>query len=235
MTQAFKSVYDTDWESQLEPHEKATRKEGDNEIPVVLLKGLQRLARRAGIVHQNVEIKTPSDSMVQAIYTASFMIDPASKGTGDNLAIFVGAADCNTKNTKGVFATYPTAVAESRAEARCLRKALGISTLSSEEIGFRENIGSLEASPTGKADKQLVVAIEKLCESRGFDVARVLEEVITDKARAASIFELTELTVTEAQAAMSWLNEQKPSKAAVSTKDARDARKAELKAKAGEQ
>lgn len=231
MTQEFKSVYDTDWESQLEPHEKATRKEGDSEIPVVLLKGLQRLARRAGIVQQSVEIRTPSETMVQAVYTAAFVVDPADK---DHLAIFVGAADCNTKNTKGVFATYPTAVAESRAEARCLRKALGISTLSSEEIGFRENIGSLEASPTGKADKQLVVAIEKLCESRGFDVARVLEEVITDKARAASIFELTELTVTEAQAAMSWLNEQKPSKAAVSTKDARDARKAELKAKAGE-
>jgi len=233
MTQQFKPLFETDWESLLQPNERALRREGEDEIPVVLLKGLQRLARLAGIYEQSVVIQTPSDTMVQAIYTASFVTNP-----GDELkhsATFVGAADCNAKNTKDVFATYPTAVAKSRAEARRLRKTPNISTLSSEEIGFRENIGSLEASPTGKADKQLVVAVEKLCESRGFDVARVLEEVITDKARAASIFELTELTVAEAQAAMSWLNEQKPSKAAVSTKDARDARKAELKAKAGEQ
>lgn len=229
MTQEFKSVFDADWESLLEPHEKTIRREGNDEIPVVLLKGLQRLARLAGIVDQSVFIQTPSDTMVQAVYTARFIIDRRI-GPESGYATFVGAADCGPRNTKGVYATYPTAVAESRAEARCLRKALGISTLSSEEIGFRENIGSLEASPTGKADKQLVVAIEKLCESRGFDVARVLEAVIIDKARAASIFELSELTVTEAQAAMSWLNEQKPAKP--STKDNRDARKAELQAKA---
>jgi hypothetical protein len=231
MTQEFKSLFGTDWESLLGPSERAVRRDGDSEIPVVLLKGLQRLARLAGIVEQSVVIQTPSDKMVQAIYTATFLVDTV--GCGVRGFRFVGAADCNAQNTKGVFATYPTAVAESRAEARCLRKALGISTLSSEEIGFRENIGSLEASPTGKADKQLIVAIEKLCESRGFDVVRVLEEVITDKARASSIFELSELTVTEAQAAMSWLNEQKPSKVTASTKDTRDARKAELKAKAG--
>lgn len=224
MTQEHKGLFDTNWESLLEPHEKAMRREGEDEIPVVLLKGLQRLARLAGVIDQDVTIQTPSDKMVQAIYRVTFLV-------GENKYVsFVGAADCNAGNTKGVFATYPTAVAESRAEARCLRKALGITTLSAEEVGFRENIGSLEASPTGKADKQLVVAIEKLCESRGIDQARVLEEVITDKTRAASIFELSELTVTEAQAAMSWLNEQKPVKP--STKDARDARKAELQAKA---
>ncbi len=229
MTEEYKGLFDTNWEAQLEPHEKTFRQEGQEEIPVVLLAGLQRLARKAGVRHQGVVIQTPSETMVQAIYTATFPMDIRLHLEVRDLITFVGAADCNIKNTKGVFATYPTAVAESRAEARCLRKALGISTLSSEEIGFRENIGSLQASPTGKADKQLVVAIEKLCESRGFDVARVLEKVIIDKARADSIFELSELTVTEAQAAMLWLNEQKPAKP--STKESRDARKAELQAK----
>lgn len=227
------TLFDTDWESLLEPSEKAIRKEGDDQIPVVLLAGLQRLARLAGITHQSVVIQTPGDTMVQAIYTASFRIESAL--TDPYVVTFVGAADASTRNMKGIFAAYPTAVAESRAEARCLRKALGIRTLSAEEIGFREGVGSLEASPTGKADKQLIVAIEKLCISRGVEVVRVLEEVIEDKQRASSIFELSELTVLEAQKAMGWLNEQKPTtKNTATAKETRDARKAELQAKQSE-
>lgn len=217
MTRIICNLFTTDWESKLDPHEMAV-KDG---IPVVLLAGLQRLSRLAGVQYQEVELTTPSDTMVQAVYSATFIVD-------DELVRFTGAADCNSKNTKGVFATYPTAIAESRAEARCLRKALGIRTLSAEEIGFREGIESLETKPFHKADKQLIVAIENLCSSREIGVARVLEAVIEDQTRAASIFELSELTVLEAQKAMSWLNEQKP---VISTKDARDARKAELKAK----
>lgn len=217
-----KDLFDTDWESLLEPNEKAVRQEGKDQIPVVLLSGLQRLARMANMLNQNVIIQTPSDRMVQAIFSASFCVN----GTVVN---FVGAADANSNNTKGVFAAFPTAVAESRAEARCLRKALGIRMLSAEEVGFREGVASLETSPSGKADKQLTVAIEKLCENKGVNIAQVLEEVIEDKARASSIFELSELTVIEAQKAMGWLNEQKQKP--VSTKELRDARKAELEAK----
>ena len=139
---------------------------------------------------------------------------------------FVGTADCNSKNVSGKFASYPTAVAESRAEARCLRKALGIRMLSSEEIGFREGAGAIEASPKGKVGSSVVKAIEKLCTERGVDAVQVLEKVV-DGDRASTIFELSELTTAEGQSAMAWLNEQKP----VSTKSKRDARKAELEAK----
>jgi len=223
MTREIKNLFDTDWDAELQEGDTATRKEGGSEMQVVFLAGLQRLARTAGIVRQSCIIQTPSDSMVQAIFSCTFRIDD------DETVTFTGTADCNAKNTDGKFLSYPTAVAESRAEARCLRKALGIRMLSSEEVGLREGFSSLEASPGGKAASQLVSAIEKLCETKGVDAVTVIEQVVGDKDRASSIFELSELTTAEAQAAMSWLNEQKPSSA--SSKSKRDARKAELKAK----
>lgn len=222
MTREIKNLFETDWEAELESDETATRKENNEELKVVLLAGLQRLARQAGIIRQSCVLNTPAATMVQAVFSCEFKVD-------DETVIFVGTADCNTKNTTGKFANYPTAVAESRAEARCLRKALGIRMLSSEEVGLREGFSSLEAAPGGKAPSQIIRSIEKLCETRSVDVVAVIEQVVDDKERASSIFELSELTTAEAQAAMSWLNEQKPK--SESTKSKRDARKAELKAK----
>ena len=105
---------------------------------------------------------------------------------------------------------------------------LGISILSSEEVGFREGAGALEASPNAKAAGSMIAAIEKLCESRGVEIVQVLEEVL-DETRAASIFELSELSTAEAQQAMGWLNDQKPAGPKKASK--RSARKAELEAK----
>lgn len=224
MSTETKTRHGTDWEAELADNEIAERSENGRTIKVVLLSGLQRLAETAGIMASDCQIVTPSESMVQAIYRVEF-----TDGTR-----WVGTADCNKKNTTGTFLAYPTAVAESRAEARCLRKALGIRMLSSEEIGLRESFGSIEASPNSKADSQLIVAIQSLCESRGVDQVQVIEAVIKDTERASTIFELSELTTEEAQNAMAWLNEQKPSTKKVSTKEKRDARKAELKAKQGD-
>jgi len=223
-----KDLFETDWELELKPEETGLRKERDVEIKVVYLAGLQRLARMAGITRQECVIQTPAPTMVQAIFSISFEL------SGGKFTTFVGTADCNTKNTSGKFANYPTAVAESRAEARCLRKALGIRILSNEEIGFTEGLASIEASPVGLAEPQIIAALEHLCGMRGIEPVRVLEEVIQDKARAASIFELSELTVTEAQAAIAWLNEQKPSVKTLSAKEERDVRKKELLAKSKE-
>jgi len=216
-----KDLFDTDWNQELEPEDKATRHENGDELEVVLLAGLQRLAREAGIIKQACVVQTPAPTMVQAIFSSTFDTERGS-------VTFVGTADCTAKNTQGKYAQYPTAVAESRAEARSLRKALGIRMLSSEEIGFREGVGALESDPSGKASSQQVAAIETLCESRGIDVVTALAKVLPDD-RANVIFELTELTLSEAQSMMSWLNEQKPS-----AKAARDARKAELKSKKGD-
>lgn len=221
----MKDLFETDWNAELQDNDTTIRRERDDEVQVVFLSALQRLARSAGLRRQEVQINTPGATMVQAVFSCTF-------STGEGEVTFVGTADCSSKNTNAPFSHYPTAVAESRAEARCLRKALGINILSSEEIGFRDGFQSIEADPGKAADKQLVKAVENLCESRGVESIRVIEEVIEDDERAATIFDLASLTTAEAQRAMAWLNEQKPKAPTKTSK--RDARKSELKAKVGE-
>jgi hypothetical protein len=139
--------------------------------------------------------------IVQAVYTATF----------DDGTQWVGAADCNINNTDAKFRNYPTAVAESRAEARCLRKALSIRILSSEEVGMSEPFSELQASPTGGIDDAVIEAITSLCDSRNVDQATAIEAVVKPN-RAAQIFELKHLTSAEGQRIMAWLNEQSVSK-----------------------
>lgn len=221
-----KDLFETDWERELQSSDVGVRRDSGKEMQVVYLAALQRLARQAGITKQSLVITTPSDTMVQAVFSCIFTLSDGS------YAEFVGSADCNVKNTSGVFVNYPTAVAESRAEARCLRKALGIRMLSSEEIGMNDNAFSVfETSTNKKVDPQVIVAIEKLCETRNVSPARVIDEVIHDTKRAGSIFELSELTVDEAQRALAWLNEQRPNKKTLSAEEQRTARKEELLAK----
>lgn len=197
------------WEEKLQSGETATRKEDGKELKVVLLKGLQRLAQEAGLCKSDCKFqfippsseRGPSFGIMQCVYYAEF-----TDGTH-----WVGAADCNHLNTSGKFAHYPTAVAESRAEARCLRKALNIYMLSSEEVGFVEGaaLEQIEASPKKPIDSQVIKAIEKLCETRSITIAILLESVLSED-RNSSIFELSELTVEEGQKSMAWLNDQKP-------------------------
>ena len=217
--------YGTNWEEQLQPTEILTRKEDGKELRVVLLRGLQRLAQEAGLIRSECKLsfitkdETGSFGILQAVYMVEF-----SDGTW-----WVGAADCNSANTSDKYMKYPTAIAESRAEARCLRKALNIGILSSEEVGFADGgaIEQITASSGKQIDSQVVKAIEKLCETRGLTTAEVLEAVLS-KERNSSVFELGELTVDEGQKAMAWLNEQKPKAVKMTAAQERDARKKEL-------
>jgi hypothetical protein len=224
--------YGTNWEEQFQASEVGVRKEDGKEMRVVYLRGLQRLAQEAGIVRSRCQFnfipkdQTGSVGIMQAVYEAEF-----SDGT-----IWVGTADCNSANTSGKFMAYPTAVAESRAEARCLRKALNIGIMSSEEVGFVDGgaIEQIAASTSKQIDSQVVKAIEKLCESRNATTAEVLEAILS-KERNSSVFELGELTVEEGQKAMAWLNDRQPTKAKptkLSAAEEREARKKELQAQA---
>ena len=225
-----KERFGTNWEAELQPSEIGKRNEDGRESKTVYLRGLQRLAQVAGLFKSGCEFRfiskqdSGSVNLMQAVYSAEF----------EDGSIWVGAADCSSMNTDSKFLAYPTAVAESRAEARCLRKALGISILSSEEVGFTDGIQQIEASPTKAIDSQVVKAIEKLCETRGISNAEMLDAVLS-KDRNGSVFELAELTVEEGQKAMAWLNEQKPSKPKkLTAAEEREARKKELQGKAAE-
>jgi hypothetical protein len=205
----------TNWDALLEKEERGRIKGKD----VVYLRGLRRLAEKAGILSSTCVIMTPDPKLVQAVYHATF----------DDGTTWVGTGDCSPKNSEEPYVNFPTSIAESRAEARCLKKALGISTLAAEEIGFE----SLEASPSKSVDQSIIKAIESLCASKSIDAIEAIEAVVTDKDRAIKISELNQLTAAEGQAAMAWLNEQSARKPKPTAASTRADRKKELEGKLG--
>jgi len=217
----MKDIFDTDWNAELAGEDTGLRKQGSEEIQVVYLKALQRLARDAGMVSQKCDIQTPSETMVQAVFSCTFKRKDSSE-----TVTFTGCGDCNSKNTSAPYLHFPTSVAEARAESRCLKKALGITLLTSEEIGFHESpVSNFESQPTKPIASSVVAAIEKLCESNGVEQAALLDKVVTER-DSGSIFKLADLTQAEGQAAMKYLNSLKPKKQ--TAKEKRDARKEEL-------
>lgn len=219
------SRQDTNWEEKLLPEEIVTKKDGNKEMKVVKLSGLQRCAREAGLCSSDCDLKFiqagPSFGIMQAIYKTKF-----TDGTK-----WVGTADCNSENTQRPFYYYPTAVAESRAEARCLRKALGISMLSMEEVDMAS---PLEVIPGKKIDPQVVRGIELLCENKGIELINVVNAIIDDKKRSNLIYDISDFTVEEGHKAYSWLNQQQEKSEKKTKVDKRNDRKEELRKQLGE-
>jgi hypothetical protein len=211
MSKEKNSRKETNWESQLNDDEVM---QADNK-KVVLLKGLQRLANLAGLVSSDCEflyIPVGKIGIVQCIYRTVF--DDGTK--------WVGSADVNALNTDEFFIRYPTAVAESRAEARCLRKALGIRMLAAEEIDINSGMHS-DVQPKQKIADSVVRAIQQLCDTKSIEPIEVINAIINDEQRANSIFEFSQLNAEEGQKAMAFLNE-----ARVKKSSDRDERKKQL-------
>jgi hypothetical protein len=200
----------TDWEAELEDGDTVVNRESGK--PCVLLRALQRLGQRAGLTESGPillqHVPQGAFGVFQCIYEVKF-----NDGT-----TWRAAADCNKNSVEGKFGNYPTAVAESRAEARALRKALGISMLAAEEIDL--NAGS-EVKPTQKISSSIVSAIERLIERHGLDTLGVVETVLPD--RADEINALNDLTVAEGQSLMSHLNNLPAKKAKKSNRESKKA------------
>lgn len=229
MSEEKLSRLDTDWDSLLEEDEKMT-KEGDE---FVRLRGLQRLARRAGLVYsmpQHAYIETKNGYVFQCVYVTRF----------DDGTEWGGSADFNKANAgRAPYSHYPTAVVESRAEARALRKALGIKSLSVEEIGTMDNSTGLP-NTSGGVDTQQVASIERLVTELKLDKLELAKTVFGEDV-ASSISSWEELTSAQAIDLLRHLNKAKAdaTKAerkgtAKSTAKSRAARKAELEKKVGE-
>ncbi len=188
---------ETDWEKELTPAEIITNDHGRQ---VVILKALQRLARQADIVKSYPQslshaVAPDGTGLIQCIYLTEW-----PDGT-----VFGGAADVNRGNCNKDFLVYPTAVAESRAETRAIRKALGITMLGAEEIDMTEGFTGITKLDTGKIDSQQIVAIERLL----IDTKTEPIDLFNAIAQNRDVLEIGELTATEAIAAMSYLNEQR--------------------------
>jgi hypothetical protein len=182
------------WQDVLTEEDIVTNRDSGKQC--VLLRALQRLSHEAGIVESGPvtlqHVPQGSFGVFQCIYEVKF----------DDGTTWRGAGDCNKQNVDGQFANYPTAVAESRAEARALKKALGITMLAAEEIDLS---AGAEVKPNQKVSSNIVSAIETLVERSGLDTLAVIEKVLPD--RADSINTLSDLTVAEGQSVMAHLND----------------------------
>jgi hypothetical protein len=113
----------------------------DDSKSFVFLRGLQRLARERGI--------KSIDSVVAASPTSGAPIAAVTiKYTFDDGRSYAGSADASMKNTDAPYNLHLVAVAESKAEARALRRAFGIAECSYEELGVNANPDNKPISDT---------------------------------------------------------------------------------------
>ncbi len=189
----------------------------------IRLKALQRMGREAGLIKSEIKINNITNTdctklLVQAIYTIEF--EDGSK--------WIGCADASPKSVDGKFARYLTAMAESRAEARALRKALGIEMLSAEEIDLQpESTGESPLSKESKSDPQQIRLIQGLLEKADMSVMDLFKQCLPDD-RISLVVDLKDLTFGEAVKCAKYLNEVFADKARSSKTD-RDKRKEILK------
>lgn len=102
---------------------------------------------------------------------------------------------------------FPTAVASARAEARCLRKVLGIREHAAEELVDKdagEELAPDEGSPIKPPQAKL---IDKMLKSLDTNLKELLEEITTRE-----VFSVEELTTGEARKALRLLNDKKKKK-----------------------
>ena len=195
-TQEPKTRLGTDWKAEFRPEELA---EKGNAGKCVRLRGLQRCANMCGLVESYPEMnyiqRDNKSGIVQCVYHVRF-----NDGTH-----FAGAADVNDLNISDQFRAYPTSVAESRAEARALRKALNITDmLAAEEVDSSES----PVNPNGKAEKQQVAAILMLAEQVGKPILDVFTEVLGSD-RSKKIYAVDDISSDEAIKLLGWLNQKR--------------------------
>jgi len=99
----------------------------------------------------------------------------------ENSKCYSAAADAHIQNVAGPYSIYPTAIAESRAEARAYRKALLLTTASAEEIKGNEKAFNTvlqtvkEYDSEGDISSQQISIIETKCKKMKIDKAKFLQ------------------------------------------------------------
>ncbi|MHC5056389.1 MAG: hypothetical protein ACYTKD_16960 [Planctomycetota bacterium] len=193
-----------DWQSQLESSEIGRQQEegSSRTTEFVYLKGLRRLAKLKGVVRERqffgsaIVLKKPDGTeypFVQMGYEVEFK-------DGE---VWSDVADGHTYNINPGFTRYPTAIAASRAEARTLRKALGINMVSKEELGGSD---ASEGEMTNEITTAQVRVIQNLMKTKKIDN---LMDVLKNATTREDVVDLKELTNSEARVAIKWLNKKK--------------------------
>jgi len=138
--------------------------------------GLRRLIieKHEGIFSESpVVVQTPSaENGYIAVVTYIAVL-----GDGQQIA---GCADATRENCQGVYATYLTAMAETRAQGRAYRIKLNISAPSFEEMGDKKEVSAIltaDPSQDGLIIPTQIQAIDAIAKRVGVNVSVCLEKL----------------------------------------------------------
>lgn len=135
--------------------------------------GLRRVAEKilGNFIHGETNVvQAPSENCGTAVveYRVSFQ-----KNKNAPVVTFSSAADANYDNTDKGFRCYLTAIAETRAEARALRKALKINKVAYEELS---KVAELDKEMPSQASSLQIRAIKNIVKQRKLDMAKIAED-----------------------------------------------------------
>jgi len=158
------------------------------------LAGLQRLAHsnRGGVlsVHSNISNTPARDNPIAAV-TVQYVFKDGTT--------FSGSADATTAAHDKPYNLHLVALAESKAEARALRRAFNISVVSADEIGNAPIAGV----DNGPIEDTQISGIKLLAKRKGRNQQEMMDLIKSD---ATS---LEELTATQGRELMKLLNKAK--------------------------
>lgn len=167
----------------------------------VFLRGLERLAKERGVKSATCSrlepIKYVKNNQVYlggVICTYEYIFEDGR--------VYQGTADATIINCDGNFKLYLSAMAESRAKARALRTAFGISMCSVEE---KSNVNVKDLSDDndlGPIQDYQIAAIKIVAERNGYSK----EDVLTMLEVPRKITTLKELTSSEAKEIINKIN-----------------------------
>lgn len=207
-----------DWYGKLAEDEIFNGPEG----PAPKLKGLRRLARPYIVSEESIvndlvvvkkevikKLKTLNGngdimSISEVIGHHNFpMASVTYKITDHKGRTWSDSADAFYSNCEEL-GLYPTAVASSRAEARTLRKMLGIAQHAAEEIVDKDAAEELAPDDDGPIDAVQVKLIEKMLGTVEVSLKDILESVTTRE-----VYAVNELTTGEGRKVLRALNDLK--------------------------
>jgi len=119
-----------------------------------------------------------------------------------NSVTWRAAADCRIDTATVGFSKYTTALAETRASARCLREALGVELCSAEEVAAEDQEGEIIkiTDETPIASHQIVVLERKFIKEYGFSLSDICKII------GREIFDIKDMTRKEAEQVIEELN-----------------------------
>jgi len=124
--------------------------------------GLRRIAQQ--LISRIVECRTLVKQIPNPTnnFTATVVVEVTFDNRGGKGGLWSGAADVSKLNCMEEYAKHPTATAESRAEGRALRKALGINVHTVDEVG----ISPVDVNDDGLISANQVSSIDMMATTR---------------------------------------------------------------------